>query len=58
VRSDQKDLAEIQRIWTAMVDGCPALTEAQRDLIKTHTALLGEDGDAIILDIQGEAEID
>jgi hypothetical protein len=57
VRSDQKDLAEIQRIRTAMAD-CPVLTEAQRDLIKTHTALLGEDGDAIIRDIQGETEIE
>jgi hypothetical protein len=56
VRSDQKGLEEIQRIWTAMADGCPVLTEAQRDLIKKHTALLGEDGNAIIRDIQGEAE--
>ncbi len=39
-----------------MADGCPVLTEAQRELIKRHTALLGEDGDAIIQDIQGEAE--
>jgi hypothetical protein len=58
VRSEQKDLAEVQRIRTAMADGCPVLTEAQRDPIKTHTALLGEDGDAIIRDIQGEAEIE
>ncbi len=56
VRSDQKGLEEIQRIRTAMADGCPVLTEAQRDLIKKHTALLGEDGDAIIRDIQGEAK--
>jgi hypothetical protein len=55
VRSDQKGLKKIQRIRTAMADGCPVLTEAQRDLIKRHTALLGEDGDAIIRDIQGEA---
>jgi hypothetical protein len=56
MRSDQKGLEEIQRIRTAMADGCPVLTEAQRDLIKRQTALLGEDGDAIIQDIQGEAK--
>ncbi len=41
-----------------MADGCPVLTEAQRDHIKTNTALLGEDGDAIIQDIQGQAEVE
>jgi hypothetical protein len=56
VRSDQKGMEGIQRIRTAMADGYPVLTEAQRDLIKKHTALLGEDGDTIIRDIQGEAE--
>jgi hypothetical protein len=56
VQSDQKGLEEIQRIRTALADGCPVLTEAQRDLIKRQTALLGEDGDSIIQDIQGEAE--
>jgi hypothetical protein len=56
VLSDQKGLEEIQRIRTVMADGCPVLTEAQRDLIKRQTALLGEDRDAIIQDIQGEAE--
>jgi hypothetical protein len=56
VRSDQKGLDGIQRIRTAMADGSPVLTEAQRDLIKKNAALLGEDGDAIIQDIQAEAE--
>jgi hypothetical protein len=37
VRSDQKGLEEIQRIRVAMADGCPILTEAQRDLIKRQT---------------------
>jgi hypothetical protein len=40
VRSDQKGLEEIQRIQVAMADGCPVLTEAQRDLIKRQKALL------------------
>jgi hypothetical protein len=56
VQSDQKGLEEIQRIRTAMGDGRPVLMEAQRDLIKRQTALLGEDGDAIIQDIWGEVK--
>jgi hypothetical protein len=34
----------------------PVITEAQQELIKRHAALLGEDGDAIIQDIQAAAE--
>jgi hypothetical protein len=56
MRSGQKDLDEIQRIRAAMEGGNPVITEAQQELIKKHAALLGEDGDAIIQDIQGEAE--
>jgi hypothetical protein len=44
VQSDQKGLDEIQRIRAAMTDGRPVLTEAQRELIQRHTALLGEMG--------------
>ncbi len=39
-----------------MESGGPVITEAQRELIKKNAALLGEDGDAIIQDIQAEAE--
>ncbi len=39
-----------------MEGGNPVITEAQQELIKKHAALLGEDGDAIIQDIQEEAE--
>jgi hypothetical protein len=56
VRSDQKGLDGIQRIRAAMESGSPVLTEAQRELIKKNAALLGEDGDTIIQDIQAEAE--
>jgi hypothetical protein len=38
------------------MESSPVLTEAQRELIKKNAALLGEDGDAIIQDIQAEAE--
>ncbi len=39
-----------------MEGGNPVITEAQQELIKKHAALLGDDGDAIIQDIQEEAE--
>jgi hypothetical protein len=56
VQSDQKGMEEVQRIRTALVEGRPVLTEAQKDLIRQQTALLGEDGDAIMRGIQEEAE--
>jgi hypothetical protein len=56
MRSGQKGLDEIQRIRAAMESGNPIITEIQRELIKKNAALLGEDGDAIIQDIQAEAE--
>ncbi len=49
---------EIQRIRTAMEGGKPVITEAQQELIKRNSVLLGEDGNAIIQDIQAEAELD
>ncbi len=39
-----------------MEGGNPVITGAQQELIKKHAALLGEDGKAIIQDIQEEAE--
>jgi hypothetical protein len=56
MRSGQKNLDEVQRIRAAMEGGNPVITGAQRELIGKYTALLGEDGGAIIQDIQGEAE--
>jgi N6-adenosine-specific RNA methylase IME4 len=58
MRSGQKGLDEIQRIRAAMEGGNPVITEVQQGLIKRNAALLGEDGDAIIQDIQSEAEKD
>jgi hypothetical protein len=40
MRSGQKGLDEIQRIWVAMEGGNPVITEAQKDLIKKNAALL------------------
>ncbi len=56
MRSDQKGMEEVQRIRTALAEGRPVLTEAQKDLIRQQTALLGEDGNAIMRGIQEEAE--
>jgi hypothetical protein len=58
MRSRQKGLDEIQRIRAAMEGGNPVITEVQQGLIKRNAALLGEDGDAIIQDIQTVAEKD
>ncbi len=41
-----------------MEGGNPVIMEAQQELIKRNAALLGEDGNAIIQDIQTEAELD
>ncbi len=41
-----------------MEGGNPVITEAQQELIKRNATLLGEDGNAIVQDIQAEAELD
>jgi hypothetical protein len=58
MRSGQKGFDEIQRIRAAMEGGNPVILEPLQQLIKVQAALLGEDGDAIIQDIQAEAEKD
>ncbi len=55
VRSDQKGMEEVQRIWEALAEGRPVLTEAQEDLIRQQSTLLGEDGDAVMRAIQEDA---
>ncbi len=58
MRSGQKNLDEIQRVRAAIEGGNLVITGAQRELIEKHATLLGEDGKAIIQDIQEEAEKD
>jgi hypothetical protein len=55
VWSDQKGMEEVQRIGAALAEGRHVLTEAQKDLIKQQTALLEEDGEAIMRVIQEDA---
>jgi hypothetical protein len=55
VRSDQKGMEEVQRIREALAGGRPVLTEAQEDLIREQSNLLGEDGEAVMRAIQEDA---
>ncbi len=56
IRSGQKNLDEIQRIRAAVEGSNPVVTGAQRELIGKYAALLGEDGEAMIQDIEEEAK--
>jgi hypothetical protein len=53
--SDQKGVEEVQRIREALAKGELILSESQVELIKHHTAFLGEDGEAAMREIQEEA---
>jgi hypothetical protein len=55
VRSDQKGMEEVQRIREALAGGRSVFTEAQEDLIRQQSNLLGEDGDAVMRAIQEDA---
>jgi hypothetical protein len=55
IRSGQKNLDEIQRIRVALEGSSSVVTGAQRELIDKYAALLGEDGKAMIEDIEEEA---
>ncbi len=55
LQSDQKGMEEVQRIREALAGGKPILSESQVDLIKRHTTFLGEDGEAVMQEIQEEA---
>jgi hypothetical protein len=56
VRSDQKGMEEVQRIREALAGGHSIFTEAQEDLIRRQSNLLGEDGDGVMRAIQEDAE--
>jgi hypothetical protein len=48
-------MEEVQRIREALAEGRPVLTEAQEELIRRQSTLLGEDGDAVMRAIQEDA---
>jgi hypothetical protein len=56
MRSGQKNLDEIQQIRVALEGNNPVVSGAQRELIDKYTALLGEDGKAMVEDIEEEAK--
>jgi hypothetical protein len=55
IRLGQKNLDEIQRIRAALEGSNFVVTGAQREHIDKYAALLGEDGKAMIQDIEEEA---
>jgi hypothetical protein len=55
IRSGQKNLDEIQRIRAAMERGNSVVMRTQQELIEKYAALLGQDGKAIIQDIEEDA---
>jgi hypothetical protein len=56
IRSGQKNLDEIQRIRVALESNNPVIMGAQRELIDKYAGILGEDGKAMIEDIEEEAK--
>jgi hypothetical protein len=55
VRSAQKNMDDIQKIWAAMESNKPVITVAQQELIIKYADIIGEDGKAIIEVIEEEA---
>ncbi len=55
VRSAQKGRDDIQKIRDAMESRKPVITDYQRELIVKQANIIGEDGEAMIQDIENEA---
>ncbi len=55
VRSAQKGRDDIQRIRDAMEGRKPAITDSQRELIVKQPNIIGEDGLAMVQDIEDAA---
>jgi hypothetical protein len=55
VRSAQKGRDDIQKIRDAMDSRKPVITDYQRELIVKQANIIGEDGEAMIQDIENEA---
>jgi hypothetical protein len=55
VRSAQKGRDDIQKIRDAMDSRKPVITDNQRELIVKQANIIGEDGEAMIQDIENEA---
>jgi hypothetical protein len=55
VRSAQKGRDDIQRIRDAMESRKPVITDHQQELIVKQANVIGEDGEAMIQDIENAA---
>jgi hypothetical protein len=55
LRSDQKNMEEVQRVREAILKGESVFTNSQAEFIKHHATLLGEDGKAAMGKIQQKA---
>jgi hypothetical protein len=55
VRSGQKGMEDVQRIHEAMAEGRHVFSEAQQELIRRQSTLLGEDGNTVMEAIQEDA---
>jgi hypothetical protein len=55
VRSAQKNMDDVQKIWAAIEGNKPVITVAQQELIVKYADVIGEDGKAMIEVIEEEA---
>jgi hypothetical protein len=55
LRSEQKNMDEVQRVREAILKGESVFTSSQAEFIKHHAAILGEDGKAAMGKIQQKA---
>jgi hypothetical protein len=55
LQSDKKGMEEVQRVREALQKGESVLSDSQVEFIKHHTAILGEDGEAAVREIQKKA---
>jgi hypothetical protein len=55
LRSEQKNMEDVQRVREAILKGESVLMDSQVDFINRHTALLGEDGETAMGKIQQKA---
>jgi hypothetical protein len=55
LRSEQKNMEDVQRVREANLKGGSVFTDSQVDFINRHTALLGEDGETAMGKIQQKA---
>jgi hypothetical protein len=56
LRSEQKNMEDVQGVREAILKGGSVFTDSQADFIKRHAATLGEDGETAMGKIQQKRE--